>query len=293
MKTKRHQAHYTIKQFKKDFPNDEACLEWLKNAKYPNGIFCETCQKVTKHYRITKRPAYACELCGNHVYPMVGTILEKSATSLTTWFHALYLMANTRCGISAKQLQRDTGVTYKTAWRMFKQVRSMLDDAVRLEGSSVEVDETYIGGKRTGKRGRGAEGKTPVLGMAQRQGKVKAITTKNVDSRSVLPLIKENVALNSTIYTDEFRTYNYLKQNGYNHKRVNHSAKIYVDGDAHTNTIEGFWSLVKRGISGVYHQVGADYLQSYINEYTFRYNRRDDEQPMFWSFLERLAQTSK
>jgi len=122
--------HYTIKDFKGDFPNDEACLEWLKNAKYPNGIFCDKCQKVTKHYRLAKRPAYSCEICGNNVYPMVGTILEKSATSLSTWFHAMFLMANTRCGISAKQLQRETGVTYKTAWRMFRQIRSMLGDDV-------------------------------------------------------------------------------------------------------------------------------------------------------------------
>lgn len=281
--------HYTIKDYKKDFPNDDACLEWLKNAKFPDGIHCEKCGKVTKHYRITKRPAYACEICGTHVYPMAGTILEKSTTSLTTWFHAMYLMANTRCGISAKQLQRETGVTYKTAWRMFKQIRSTLDENIQLEGSSVEADETYIGGKRKGKRGRGAEGKTPVFGMAQRQGSVKAIKTDRVNSATILPIIRDTVKAESTIYTDEFPTYNRLGMNGYTHKRVNHGIGQYVIGDAHTNTIEGFWSLVKRGVSGVYHHIGEDYVQSYVNEYSFRYNRREDEKPMFWSFLERLV----
>ena len=144
------QNQYTIKDFKKDFPDDDACLEWLKMPRWPDGIFCDKCQKITKHHHVTNRKAYACDVCGNHVYPMAGTILEKSSTSLSTWFHAMFLMANTRCGISAKQLQRETGVTYKTAWRMFKQIRSMLDDDVSLEGSSVEVDETYIGGKRRG-----------------------------------------------------------------------------------------------------------------------------------------------
>ncbi|MBN1376246.1 MAG: transposase [Dehalococcoidia bacterium] len=138
------QAQYTKKQYEKDFPNEEACLEWLKNSRWPDGIFCEKCQKIVKHHHVSNRKAYACDICGNHVYPMKGTILEKSATPLTTWFHAIFLMANTRCGISAKQLQRETGVTYKTAWRMFKQIRSMLSEDVSLEGSSVEGDDILL-----------------------------------------------------------------------------------------------------------------------------------------------------
>jgi len=283
------QEQYTIRDFKINFPNDEACLEWLKNSRWPDGIHCVKCDKVTKHHHVSKRTSYACDECGNHVYPMAGTILEKSSTSLTTWFHAMFLMANTRCGISAKQLERETGVTYKTAWRMFKQIRSMLSDDVSLEGSSVEVDETYIGGRRRGKRGRGAEGKTPVVGLVQRKGRVKAIRTLNVNSATVMPLIKENVQQGSTIYTDEYPIYNKVSQNGYHHETVNHAVKAWVIGDAHTNTIEGFWSLVKRGISGVYHAVGEDYVQSYVNEYSFRYNRRNGETAMFWNFLDRLA----
>lgn len=286
------QNQYTIKDFKRDFPDEDACLEWLKEARWPNGIFCEKCQKVTKHHHVSNRKAFACDVCGNHVYPMVGTILEKSATSLSTWFHAMFLMANTRCGISAKQLQRETGVTYKTAWRMFKQIRSMLNDDVSLEGSSVEVDETYIGGKRRGdKKGRPAADshKVPVIGMVQRKGQVKAVRTRNVTRATVFPLIQESIKPESTIYTDEYSVYDTLDQHGYKHEKVNHAVKAWVVGDAHTNTIEGFWSLVKRGINGVYHAVGEEYVQSYVNEYSFRYNRRDGERPMFWNFLDRLV----
>jgi transposase-like protein len=135
---------YAFKDFERDFPTEDACLEWLKNYLYPNGIFCETCQAVTKHHKVTSRKSYSCQHCGHHVHPTARTIYHKSSTSLHTWFHAIYLMASTRCGISAKQLERETGVTYKTAWRMFKQIRTMLpEDCNPLSG---QVDETFVGG---------------------------------------------------------------------------------------------------------------------------------------------------
>lgn len=280
---------YTIKDFDREFPDDDACLEWLRNNRWPDGIFCEKCQKVTKHHRVTKRPAYACDYCGNHVYPMAGTILEHSATPLRLWFHAMFLMGSTRCGISAKQLQRELGVTYKTAWRIFKQVRSMLNEDVMSLLNEVEVDESYFGGKHRGKRGRGAEGKTPVFGMAQRKGKVIATVVPNVQAATVLPKVREKVLPSSVIYTDEFSVYDSIPKMGYQHKRVHHEAKVYVQGDAHTNTIEGFWSLVKRGIDGTHHAVSAKYLQQYINSYSFRWNHRDDETPMFLQILSRLV----
>src|SRR3990172_1266511 len=150
---------YTIKNFKAQFPNDDACLEWLVRNRWPEGITCAKCQRVTKHHKRSNRPLYMCDNCGTDVAPMAGTIMEHSSTPLTSWFHAMFLMASTRCGISAKQLEREIGVTYKTAWRMFRQIRSMLTENVILEGSSVEADDTYVGGVRPGKRGRGAEGK--------------------------------------------------------------------------------------------------------------------------------------
>ena len=163
-------TRYTIRDFEKEFPDDDACLEWLKNYLYPDGIHCKVCNRVTKHHRIASRKSYSCDVCGHHVHPTAGTIYHKSCTPLRLWFYGIYLMSATRYGISAKQLERELGVTYKTAWRMFKQIRSMLTEDHKLS-SGVEVDETYIGGKRPGKRGRGAEGKSIVAGNcgAQRQ----------------------------------------------------------------------------------------------------------------------------
>lgn len=139
---------YTIKHFKKDFPNDAACLEWLKNYRWPNGIFCEPCGKVTKHHLIESRKSYSCQECGHHVHPTAGTIFHKSSTPLTSWFHAIFLMASTRCGISAKQVEREVGVTYKTAWRMCKLIRERLcdkgGDPFSSDKGDVEVDETHV-----------------------------------------------------------------------------------------------------------------------------------------------------
>jgi transposase len=117
---------YTISDFQQQFPDDASCLDWLKSYLYPNGIECKVCQRVTKHHRVASRPSYSCDQCGHHVHPMAETIYHKSPTPLRLWFYAIYLMASTRCGISAKQLQRELGVTYKTAWRMFKQIRTMM-----------------------------------------------------------------------------------------------------------------------------------------------------------------------
>jgi transposase-like protein len=291
---------YTLKDFQKQFPDDATCLEWLRNYLYPDGIFCEACNAVTKHHRVKSRPSYSCDHCGHHVHPTAGTIFHKSPTPLTTWFYAIYLMAQTRCGISAKQIQRETGVTYKTAWRMFKQIRTMLDDekAAPLGGKSgpgVEMDEMYFGGRRKGTVGRPLAGdqkdkKTTVVGMVERKGRVRAVVAADVKGSTLLGLVKEHVLPKSTVFTDDFSSYDLMDRhiNEYNHRRINHSEKIYVMGDVHTNTIEGFWSLVKTGIRGVYHSVGRHYLQTYLNEYSFRYNRRFDTQPMFWSFLQQV-----
>ncbi|WP_158407976.1 IS1595 family transposase [Dehalococcoides mccartyi] len=264
-------------------------MDWLFNIRYPEGVYCPKCDKVTKHHRIKARSSYSCDICGSQVYPTAGTIFHKSSTPLKVWFQVMYRMASTRCGISAKQIQRETGVTYKTAWRMFKQIRSLLDENCGTVKGEVEADETYIGGKHSGTRGRGAEGKTPVIGIAQRHGKIIASVSPDVSSKAITPFIAQNVALESTIYTDEFRSYNNVSKLGYKHRVVNHGREQWVDGLAHTNTIEGFWSLMKRGIDGVYHAVSPKYLQSYVNEYSFRYNHRNDETPMFQSFLEKLV----
>jgi len=280
---------YTVADFNRDFPNDDACLEWLKNHLYPNGIFCQRCGQVTKHHKISTRRSYSCDVCGHHVHPTSGTIFEHSPTPLKLWFHAIYLMSSTRCGISAKQIQRETGVTYKTAWRMFHQIRSLLQEDHEPTSGEFEVDETYIGASKPGKRGRGAGGKAVVFGVAQRKGNVSALIPRNLKATTLVPLIKERVLPESMVYTDEFPAYDYLTEHGLKHERVHHTAKVWVAGNAHTNTIEGFWSLLKRGINGVYHAVSQKHLQSYINEYSFRYNHRGDNKPMFKTILDQIT----
>jgi len=289
---------YTIDQFRADYPNDDACLESIKNSRYPGGVtYCSDCGQERKLYRVSGRTAYACER-GHQFYPLAGTIFEKSTTALHIWFYAMYLMGSTRCGISAKQVQRETGVTYKTAWRMFKQIRSLLSESdMQLEGSTVEIDETYVGGKRKnrhskrGMRGRDNDEKIPVLGMVERGGRVVAKVTPNVKTETVYPIIHEYVMPQSQVFTDEYSIYDKLAtaENGYQHKRIKHAEKVYVMGDVHTQTIEGFWSLVKRGIGGVYHAVGKNYLQTYLDEYSFRYNRRDQGNLIFAAILERVS----
>ena len=278
---------YTVNDFNAEFPDDNACLEYIKEKRFPGGVtHCEKCQMQRKHYRVKGRTAYACDHCGNHIYPLAGTIFEKSTTSLRLWFYAMYLMGSTRCGISAKQIQRETGVTYKTAWRIFRQIRSLLSEPdMQLEGSLVEMDETYVGGRERGHFHRGRTGnrgkKTCVVGIAERKQGSKATLTA-IATEKILP--------KSTVFTDEWTGYVDLSKMGYEHRRINHGAQIYVLGDVHTNTIEGFWSLVKNGIRGVYHSVGKNYLQTYLDEYAFRYNRRDRGNLIFTSILERVSE---
>lgn len=219
---------FTIGDFNRMFSTDESCLDWLKDYLYPDGIFCEKCQKITKHHRMATRRSYSCDYCGHHVHPTAGTIYHKSTTPLRLWFYAVYLMASTRSGISAKQLQRELGVTYKTAWRMFKQVRSMLGNDSKPLSGNVEVDETYIGGKRPGKRGRGAAGKTIAMGMARRKGQVIAKVIPNVKATTLINNVVNHVSRKSTVITDDMSSYGSLRRMGYRHLVVNHSTGVYV-----------------------------------------------------------------
>jgi len=274
---------YTIRTFNQDFPDDDACLDFVVGLIYPDGVNCRTCGEIRLHHRLSNRKAYSCDHCGTHVYPLAGTIFEKSSTPLKSWFYAMFLISSTRCGISAKQLERELGVTYKTAWRMFNQIRKLMGDDTGMLGPEVEADETYVGGKEKGVMGRPGKlsKKVPVFGIVERGGKVAALVTPDVTRASLMPIIKSKVLPRSLIYTDDYRVYNPLKASGFEHERIAHSEKVYVMGNIHTNTIEGFWSLLKRSISGVYHSVSAKHLQDYVNEYAYRYNHRSDKAPMY------------
>jgi transposase-like protein len=176
---------------------------------------------------------------------------------------------------------------------MAKLIRNelMSEDETPLSGE-VEMDETYVGGRRrNGKRGRPSEDshKVPVFGMVERSGRVAAVAVRNAKTKTLMPHVRTRVLPESVVYTDELKSYDGLKQAGYQHRRIHHAEKVYVSGDVHTNTIEGFWSLVKRGINGVYHAVSAKHLQGYLNEYTFRYNHRGAERNQFRTLLLRAA----
>ena len=293
---------YTFQQFDQQFPDDNACLEAIKEQRFPGGVTdCHKCnQKPRKHYRVKGRTAYACETCGNHIYPLAGTIFEKSSTPLRIWFHAMYLIGSTRCGISAKQIQRETGVTYKTAWRMFHQIRKLMAEEIKLGGAGgggVEMDEMYQGGRRKSETSipmRGGEHKhlTVVAGIVERKGGRIVARVDPLTKPTATALVKEYVLPETIVFTDEAGAFNDIAkiEGSYGHRRVNHSQKVYVSGEVHTNTIDGFWSLVKRGIGGVYHSVSAKHLQSYLDEYSFRYNRRDSGNLIFSSILERVGE---
>jgi transposase-like protein len=291
------ELRYSRNQFDQDFPTDDVCLQRVMEMRFPAGMAkcnSENCAGVIrKHHRVSGRTAYACDHCGHHLYPLAGTIFEKSSTSLRIWFQAMYLMGSTRCGISAKQIQRETGVTYKTAWRMFRQIRSLLGEDLQLEGSTVEVDEMYVGG-RTKRLHAIEKPKSTVLGVVQRKsGRVIARVAPDAKKPTLHGFIHEFVLPGSVVFTDDHPSYDGIEGPKYRHYRIRHSERVYVTGSRgqiHTQTIEGFWSLVKRGIGGVYHSVGKKYLQTYLNEYSFRYNRRDSGNLIFFAILGKVAE---
>lgn len=283
---------YTIADFNEQFPDDAACLEHIVSLLYPDGITCRSCKKVRPHHKLTGRKAYSCANCRTHVYPLAGTIFEKSRTPLKSWFYAIYLVSSTRAGISAKQLERELGVTYKTAWRMMKEIRKLMHEDPVLSGA-VEFDETYIGGREKGRRGRPGldSSKTPVVGGVERGGRAFARVTKDARLETIMPIVSSHMinTHDTVIYTDEHGGYQPLTGMGYRHKTIKHSQQVYVMGDVHTNSVEGLWSLIKRGIHGVYVSVGRNHLQEYLDEYTFRYSHRNDSDPMFTILSDRIS----
>jgi transposase-like protein len=247
----------TIQQFFKRFPNDEACLIHLFKTRFSKDYQCPKCAAKGKWYRIEAERAFSC-VCGHHLHPTVGTVFEDSRTSLQLWFYAIYLFTTTRSGVSAKELERQLGVTYKCAWRIGHQIRKHMQfvDGDDKLGGVVEVDETYIGGKSQGKRGRGASGKAIVFGMMEKNGDVMTKIVDNVKRDTLHPIIEANVEKNSEIQSDELLSYKGLDKKGYTHKTVNHGSGEYVCKKGTTvNSIESFWSRLKLSIKGTHIQV--------------------------------------
>lgn len=293
-KIKEKTMKFTIDQFRKMYPDDNACLDKIFSLRYGDLKICPKCKKKTKFYRVKKRTCYECQWCGHQLYPTKNTIFEKTTTPLHLWFYAIYLMTATRSGVSAKEIERQLGVTYKCAWRITHQIRELMgkEGSIKLSGW-VEIDDTYIGGKAKGKRGRGAEKKTAVLGMVEREGDVKGTVVPNMKKKTVVPIIKDNVLVGAMINTDEFLSYRSLKKEGYFHSFVKHGLKEYVKGNIHVQAIEGFWSWLKRGIKGTHVWVSRKYLQNYVNEFAFRYNQRHNGNHMFFTLLDYVAKPSQ
>jgi transposase len=280
-------SDYSLIEFMREYPDDAACLDRLWRDRYaPDGhtADCPRCKRQRKFHRTKTRASYTCDSCGLHIHPMKGTIFERSTTSLQLWFYALYLVASTRCGISAKQLERELGVTYKTAHRMMKRIRTELmnDGTDEPLSGDVEIDETSWGGrprqphKTRAEAAAFREAKPTVLGMVERGGRVRV---RVIASRRGYPLsraVRANVNPTSIIFTDDWQAYKPLRREYLDHRIINHSAGRYVDGETHTNTIEGFFGNLKTGMRGAYKKVSLRYLQSYLDEYAFRYNHRHD-----------------
>ncbi|MGD1088952.1 MAG: IS1595 family transposase [Verrucomicrobiota bacterium] len=290
MKTK-----YTVKDFNADFKTDADCLAFVFKMRYPNGATCK-CGKKDCFYPIRGRKCYCCSHCGYQISPTAGTIFHKSETPLKSWLFAMFLISNSKNGVSAMELQRQIGVTYKTAWRMAHQIRNLMQGGGGILKGFIEADETFIGGlaknMHKGKRkvrGTGGMGKTPVIGVLERGGNVQAKVVADITSQTLLPNIMENVEKGATVCTDEWCSYNALSKAGYNHYRVAHGVREYVRNGVHTNSIEGFWSQLKRSINGTFHHVSKRHLQKYVNEFVYRYNLRQSENPIFSDLSNRVA----
>jgi transposase-like protein len=270
------------------FLNEDTAREYLEHLRWPNGVICPHCNSVGS-YKLqakadSKKPVrngvWKCKACRKQFTVTVGTIFEDSHIPLYQWLSAIQFLCSSKKGMSAHQLHRMLHITYKSAWFMAHRIRyAMGQPPLEKLLGIVEADETYIGGKARGKRGRGAENKTPVFALVQRGGDVRSFKTERVTAKNLKAMIRENVTKDSTIMTDEFLAYNGLNKEFADHQTVNHGINEYVRGNAHVNTAEGYFSILKRGITGTYHHISKQHLDQYLNEFNFRYNSRkvDDE----------------
>lgn len=252
---------------------------------------CTSCGKESTHHKLATRRTFVCASCGHHVNPTANTILHDTRTPLVSWFYAMYLFCTTRHGVSGKELQRQLGVTYKTAYRIGQQIRDLTAKAQTFDAllaGHVELDEAYVGGRRSGgKRGRGAPGKTIVMGLISREGPMKAVVIPNVKKDTLRNVVLENVEAGSVVSTDELYSYNLLTGDGFKHGVVKHGKKEYSHYDYrsgetfHVNTVEGFWRLFKASVRSTHVQISGKHMQRYLSEFTFRANHRNRVNGMF------------
>lgn len=280
----------TIRSLMKRFPDDNACLEHIMRTRYGKRFTCAGCGADANYSRVKKRRAYQCEHCGHQVYPTAGTPFENTRTPLTDWFFVMFMFTTSRNGVAAKKVERELGVTYKTAWRMCNLIRQYMgyvDGEGPLggkDGGIVEADKAFIGGKDK----RGQDDKAVVLGAVERGGEVITAVIPDRRETTVVPVLKGWIKQGSRVATDEGRPFVNLAEEGFRHASVNHSKGEYVVGEVHTNSIEGFWANVKRGIEGTHIHVSKKWLQTYLWEFEFRHNLRKNPQLMLELLLQAL-----
>lgn len=276
----------TLREFQARFPTEDSCLDHLFEVRYA-GTNCPKCDRPVNYSRVRGRRAYQCAWCANQLYPTAGTPFDRTRTSLRDWFYVMFLFTSTRNGVAAKRVEREIGVTYKTAWRMCHEIRKYMgsldsDDPLGGEGQIVEIDESYIGGRSYG-GGRGrTDHMTLVMGMLEKGGELITRVIPNNKRVTLWDHICQNVLPGSILHTDELSSYRGIAWRGFRHQSVNHSAKRYVsDYGATVNTIEGFWALLKRGINGTHIHVSPKHLPKYLGEFEYRWNMRAVPHLMF------------
>jgi transposase len=279
-------AEYTFKEFQAEYPDDNACLAKVMEILHGGSeTHCTVCNRRTKFHPMSHRRAYACQECGHHIYPCAGTIFHKSSTKLTVWFFAMYLLTSTRHGVAAKEIERQTGVTYKCAWRICHELRKLMaaaDYSGPLSGH-VEADETLVGGvERRSDVNKYGFRKPIVFGLVERgeRGRIRTGVIPDTSQFTIEPIIRENVVPGSIMSTDEHKAYLDLRQ-GYQHGTVNHGAKQYVSGIHHVNTLEGHWGHFKRAVLGTHVHISAKHAWKYVAEFNYRRNMRHSHTAMF------------
>lgn len=287
-----------VREFFKAFPDDETCLAHLFDVRFGQGRACPKCQRSARWYPIKAEAAFSCQWCGHHIHPMVGTLFQKSRTPLQLWFYAIFLFTKTRHGVSAKELERQLGVTYKCAFRMAQRIRLHMaaidgDEPLGGSGQIVEVDEAYVGGARRNEYNR--ESKTIVVGMVERGegGRVIAEVVPDTTQATLHQTIEEAVVKGTEIHADMHGGYNKLEQKGYDLRRINKDVFGYVtEGGVTVNAVENFWRHLKCSIQGTHVSVSRKHMQKYVKEFEYRFNRRTTSSAMLSELLTRFPDLS-
>lgn len=282
---------FSVRDFFQRFPDERACLEHIMRVRFGGTkLDCPSCGAEGEFHKLRDRRVFACPNCLHQIAPTANTILHDTRTPLVSWFYAMYLFCTTRHGVSGKELQRQLGVTYKTAWRMGQQIRKLTEKADHFDAlltGHVEIDEAYVGGRVSGLGGgRGAPNKTIVLGMIERKGRTVARIIPDVKTKTIRPIVLDTIEPGSTISTDELKSYNLLTNDGFRHGRVNHgkgeySRYVVKSLSFHVNTVEGFWRLFKASVRSTHVHISPKYMQRYLSEFTFRANHRGRVNGMF------------